>query len=159
MTVITVNAPVGRLSVEQSRTLALTLTDAVLVPEVGQMASDARVGFQVLFRDYETDHMAIGGVLIADLPQPADVVVIDVAVMDANWQQDVRTEVIARVLNAMADACGLAEPSPSWWVNFRVIDEGSWGAGAGVLSILALLDSGVFTPERANSVRQALNAD
>ena len=158
MTVITVNAPVGRLSVEQRRALALTLTDAVLVPEVGQLASDARVGFQVLFRDYEADQMAIGGVLIADLPQSADVVVIDIAVMDADWQQDVRAEVITRVLNAMADACGLAAPSASWWVNFRVIDEGSWGAGAGVLSILSLLDSGVFTPERASSIRHALNA-
>ncbi|WP_280194138.1 hypothetical protein [Nocardia farcinica] len=38
MTVITVNASNGRLSLEQRRELAETLTDAVLVPEVGQLA-------------------------------------------------------------------------------------------------------------------------
>ncbi|WP_251828963.1 hypothetical protein [Streptomyces sp. ATCC 21386] len=39
MTVITVNTAQGRLSLEQRRTSAETLTDAVLVPEVGQFAS------------------------------------------------------------------------------------------------------------------------
>jgi hypothetical protein len=29
------------------------------------------------------------------------------------------TEVIERVLATMAAACGLAEPSPAWWVTFR----------------------------------------
>lgn len=36
MTVRTVKTPVGRLSADQRRTLARTLTDAVLVPEIGQ---------------------------------------------------------------------------------------------------------------------------
>lgn len=45
MTVITVNAPTGRLSLDQRCTLARTLTDAVLVPEVGQDEPAARVGF------------------------------------------------------------------------------------------------------------------
>jgi len=36
MTVITVHTPAGRLSLDQRRTLARTLTDAVLVPEVGR---------------------------------------------------------------------------------------------------------------------------
>jgi hypothetical protein len=37
VTIITVNAPKGRLSLEQRRELAETLTDAVLVPEVGSV--------------------------------------------------------------------------------------------------------------------------
>lgn len=159
MTVITVNAPAGRLSLNQRRLLAQTLTDAVLVPEIGQLAAAARIGFQVHFRGYDSDQMAIGGMLITDLHEAADVMAIDVAVMDADWNQDVRADVIARLLRAMADACGLAEPRSSWWVNFRVIDEGSWGAGTGVLSILSLLDSGVFTPERAEAVRDALSTN
>ncbi|MEV4360775.1 tautomerase family protein [Nonomuraea sp. NPDC049625] len=81
MTVITVTAPQGRLSVEQRRALARTLTDAVLVPA----------------------------------------------------------------------------PSPAWWVNFRVIEDGSWASGGRVLSILDLLDTGVFTEERAKAVRAALS--
>ncbi|MGW2619637.1 hypothetical protein [Streptomyces sp. NPDC001500] len=58
----------------------------------------------------------------------------------------------------MADACDLSQPSPTWWVNFRVIDEGSWGSGGGVLSVLSLLDSGVFTEEKAEAIRVALDA-
>ncbi|GKQ36113.1 tautomerase enzyme [Streptomyces sp. A012304] len=156
MTIITVNAPQGRLSLEQRRELAGTLTDAVLVPEVGQHAPAARVGFQVHFVERARDMMAIGGRLLADAGQELDVMVIDVAVMDAAWRPDVRAEVIERVLAALAAACGLEKPSPTWWVNFRVIDEGSWGASGGVLSVLPLLESGVFTAERAEAVRAAL---
>ncbi|MCF1598049.1 tautomerase family protein [Streptomyces muensis] len=156
MTIITVNTPKGRLSLEQRRELAETLTDAVLVPEVGRFEPAARVGFQVHFVERERDMMAIGGRLLADAGQEADVMVVDLAVMDAAWQPDVRAEVIERVLAALTAACGTQGPSPAWWVNFRVIDEGSWGASGGVLSVLSLLDSGVFTGERAKAVRAAL---
>lgn len=156
MTIITVNAPRGRLGLAQRRALAETLTDAVLVPEVGQYAPAARAGFQVHFVERERDMMAIGGRLLADTAHDLDVMVIDIAVMDAAWQRDVRAEVIERVLAALATACGLEKPSPAWWVNFRVIDEGSWGSSGGVLSVLPLLESGVFTEERAKAVRAAL---
>ncbi|MFI1506993.1 4-oxalocrotonate tautomerase family protein [Streptomyces sp. NPDC020597] len=156
MTIITVNTPKGRLDLEQRRQLAETLTDAVLVPEVGQHAPAARVGFQVHFVERERDMAAIGGRLLADLAPEVDVMVIDLAVMDAAWQPEVRAEVIERVLAAMAAACGLEEPAPAWWVNFRVIDEGGWGSSGGVQSILPLLESGVFTDERVRAVRAAL---
>ncbi|WP_369171469.1 4-oxalocrotonate tautomerase family protein [Streptomyces sp. R28] len=156
MTIITVNAPKGRLSLDQRRELAETLTDAVLVPEVGQFAPAARVGFQVYFAERERDMMAVGGRLLVDAGSELDVMVIDLAVMDAAWQPDVRAEVIERVLAALAAACGMEEPSPAWWVNFRVIDEGSWGSSGGVLSVLPLLESGVFTEERVKAVRAAL---
>lgn len=158
MTIVTVNTPKGRLTLEQRRELAKTLTDAVLVPEVGQLAPAARVGFQVHFVERERDMMAIGGRLLADAGPELDVMAIDVAVMDAAWHPDVRAEVIERVLAALAAACGLEKPAPAWWVTFRVIDEGSWGASGGVLSVLPLLDSGVFTQERAEAVRTALGA-
>ncbi|MEU6600103.1 tautomerase enzyme [Streptomyces flaveolus] len=118
----------------------------MLVPEVGQFAPAARVGFQVHFTEREPDMMAVGGRLLADAGPDADAMVIDV--MDGDWRQEVRAEVIKRVLAAMADACGPTEPSPAWWVTFRVIDEGSWGSRGAVLSVLSLLDSGVFTEER-----------
>ncbi|WP_055690390.1 tautomerase family protein [Streptomyces prasinus] len=156
MTVITVNSSKGRLSPEQRRRLAETLTDAVLVPEVGQFAPAARVGFQVHFTEREPEMTAIGGRLLADAGPGADAMVIDVTVMDGDWRQEVRAEVIERVLAAMADACGVSEPSPAWWVTFRVIDEGSWGSRGGVLSVLSLLDSGAFTEEKAGAVRAAL---
>jgi phenylpyruvate tautomerase PptA (4-oxalocrotonate tautomerase family) len=158
MTVITVNTTKGRLSLEQRRTLAETLTDAVLVPEVGQHAPAARPGFQVHFVERAPDMMAIGGRLLADAQPQPDAMLIDVAVMDADWRQEVRTEVIERILAAMADACGRPKPSPTWWVNFRVIDEESWGSSGGVLSILSLLDSGVFTEEKIKAIRAAMEA-
>jgi len=158
VTVITVNAPQRRLSLEQRRTLAETLTDAVLVPEVGHFAPAARVGFQVHFVERAPDMMAIGGRLLADAGQELDVMVIDVAVMDGDWRREVRAEVIERILAALAEACGLPEPSPAWWVNFRVIDEGSWGSGGTVLSILSLLESGAFTEEKAEAIRAAMGA-
>ena len=151
MTIVTVTAPKGRLDLDQRRRLAETLTDAVLVPEVGQPAPPARVGFQVRFVELEPDAMAIGGKLL--VYQPVDALSIDVAVMDAAWPQSVREQVIRNLLAAMAEACGLSEPSPAWWVMFRVIDEGSWGSRGGVLSILDLLASGVFTPERVTAIR------
>lgn len=67
-----------------------------------------------------------------------------------------RAEVIERILTAMAEACGVEVPAPAWWVNFRTIDEGSWGSGGGVTSILDLLNTGVFTPERVAAIRAAL---
>ncbi|MFI7067592.1 4-oxalocrotonate tautomerase family protein [Kribbella sp. NPDC050124] len=156
MTVITVNTAKDRLSLEQRRRLAETLTDAVLVPEVGQYAPAARPGFQVHFVEREPDMMAIGGRLLTDTQPQPDVMLIDVAVMDADWRQDVRTEVIERILAAMADTCGLPKPSPAWWVNFRVIDEGSWGASGSVLSILSLLGTGVFTDEKTKAIHTAM---
>jgi len=158
VTVITVNTPTGRLSLDQRRALARTLTDAVLVPEVGQNEPAARVGFQVHFVERDLDHVAIGGIQLADVPEPADLMFIDVAVMDADWDRPTRADVIQRILAAMTDACGLAEPSPAWWVNFRVIDDGSWASSGGVLSILDLLDTGVFSAERATAIREALLA-
>jgi phenylpyruvate tautomerase PptA (4-oxalocrotonate tautomerase family) len=156
VTVITVNTAQGRLSLERRRTLAETLTDAVLVPEVGQFAPAARAGFQVHFVERAADMTAIGGRLLADVEQTADVMVIDVTVMDGDWRREVRAEVVERILAALAETCGVARPSPSWWVTFRVVDEGSWGAGGGMLSVISLLDSGVFTEEKAKAIRTAL---
>jgi hypothetical protein len=80
------------------------------------------------------------------------VTLIDVAVMDAAWQSEVRAEVIERVLAALAAACGLQQPAPAWWVNFRVIDEGV-GARPGVC---CRSSRWVFTEERVKAVRAAL---
>ena len=153
MTVITVTTPKRRLTLAQRRELAQTLTDAVLVPEVGQHAPPARTGFQVRFVDLEPDCMVIGGRLLADLPTAVDAMTIDVAVMDAAWPQEVRTLVIRNLLAAMARACGFAQPPSTWWVMFRVIEEGSWGSRGDVLSILDLLGSGVFTEDRVKDIR------
>lgn len=156
MTIITVTTAEGRLTQAQRRELAETLTDAVLVPEVGQLAPPARMGFQVHFVERPADRIAIGGRLLADQSSMPDVATVDICVMDAAWPKPVRKEVIENALAAMARACGLVKPSPSWWVTFRVIDEGSWGSRAGVLSILDLLASGVFSAERVAEIRKAL---
>ena len=63
MTVIHVMTPQGRLNVDQRRVLAKTLTDAVLVPEVGKLAPEARRGYQVHFAERPLDMVAHGGEL------------------------------------------------------------------------------------------------
>lgn len=156
MTIITVTAPAGRLNLPQRRVLAESLTDAVLVPEIGQHAPAARMGFQVHFHELPADCMAIGGRLLSDQDTPRDIVTINIAVMNAAWPAEVRSEVIRNVLARFADACDMPAPAPTWWVNFQIIEEGSWGSRGGVLSILQLLETGVFTPERVNAIRAAL---
>ncbi|MCA1372349.1 MULTISPECIES: hypothetical protein [unclassified Bradyrhizobium] len=100
--------------------------------------------------------MAIGGRLLCDQDKPRDIITVNIAVMNAAWPAEVRAEVIRNVLARLAEACGMPAPSPTWWVNFEIIDEGSWGSRGGVLSILQLLDSGVFTPARIEAIRAAL---
>lgn len=65
-------------------------------------------------------------------------------------------DVIQRILAAMAEACGTDTPAPTWWVNFRTIDEGNWGSSGTVTSIHDMLNTGVFTPERAAAIRDSL---
>ena len=156
MTIMTVTTPQGRLDVAQRRALAKTLTDAVLIPEVGRAAPEARRGYQVHFVERPLDTIAHGGELLAD--RASDVMVIDIAAMDCCWTREDRTACIRNILAALAEACGTARPSPAWWVNFRIIEEGSWGSCGGVLSFLDLLDQGaaVFAPERVAAIRTAL---
>lgn len=156
MTIITVTAPAGRLSLTQRRCLAEALTDAVLEPEIGQHVPAARMGFQVHFRELSADCMAIGGQLLSDQDTPRDIITVRIAVMNAAWPAEVRAEVIRNVLARLAEACGMQTPAPTWWVNFEIIDEGSWGSRGGVLSILQLLETGVFTPERIKAIRAAI---
>lgn len=156
MTVITVTSPAGRLDAQQLKILAKTLTDAVLVPEIGHDMPLARIGFQVHFVELPSTHMAIGGQLISE--NAADIMVVDVAVMDGDWRQDVRAEVIDRILAALAAACGMDKPADAWWVNLRVIEEGSWGSRGRVLSIHDLLKTGVFTEEKKRAIRNAIPA-
>ncbi|MBR0828104.1 tautomerase enzyme [Bradyrhizobium manausense] len=158
MTIITVTAPTGRLGLDQRRRLAGSLTDAVLEPEVGQLAPAARPGFQVHFHELPADCMAIGGRLLSEQETPSDIITINVAVMNAAWPADVRAQVIRNLLARLAEACGMEKPSPTWWVNFGIIEEGSWGSRGNVLSILQLLESGVFTPERIAAIRAAMAA-
>ncbi|MDD1520725.1 MULTISPECIES: tautomerase enzyme [Bradyrhizobium] len=156
MTFIHVMTPQGRLTGQQRRVLAKTLTDAVLVPEVGRLVTQARRGYQVHFLERPLDMMANGGELLSD--QPRDVMVVDVVVMDCCWTREDRAAVIRNVLRALADACELKEPPPGWWVNFRIIEEGNWGSRGGVLSFLDILQEGAaaFPPERAAAIRTAL---
>ncbi|MGY3494317.1 tautomerase enzyme [Bradyrhizobium sp. USDA 4502] len=156
MTIIYVMTPQGRLDVAQRRTLAKTLTDAVLVPEVGRQAPEARRGYQVHFIERQLDMMAHGGELLVD--RPSDVMVVDIVAMECCWTREDRAAVIGNILAALTQACGVEAPSPTWWVNFRTIEEGGWGSRGRVISFLDLLDQGasVFSPERASAIRTAL---
>lgn len=157
MTFIHVMSPQGRISAEQRRVLAKTLTDAVLVPEVGQLVPAARYGYQVHFLERPLDMIAHGGELLSD--KPSDVIVLDVVVMDCCWTREDRQVVIGNIFTALTEALGMQAPSPGWWINFRIIEEGCWGSRGGVLSFNDLLDQGgaAFPPARAAAIRTALS--
>src|SRR4029450_4317029 len=91
MTFIHMMTPQGRLNSDQRRVLAKTLTDAVLVPEVGKLTPEARRGYQVHFAERPLDMIAHGGELLSD--RPSDVMLIDVVVMDWCWTREVRATV------------------------------------------------------------------
>jgi phenylpyruvate tautomerase PptA (4-oxalocrotonate tautomerase family) len=148
MTAIVVTYPEGRIDGQARAELAETLTDAVLIIECGQVVPMARSGFQVHFRPLANDHIAIGGKLLSD--QPADI---------RHWPDADRAAVIANMFAALCKALKVDAPSPAWWINFRVIEEGSWGSRGGVLSILSLLDTGAFAPERAADIRASIAGD
>jgi hypothetical protein len=154
MTVIRVTSPTGRIGLAARQKLAPLLTDAVMVPEIGQFVAAARAGFQVHFRELAAESMAFNGQLLSQAE--ADVMLIDIAVMDGDWPTSVRKQVIELVYLALVSVFDIAAPSPTWWINFRVIEEGSWGSRGGVLSILDLLELGVFTEEKKLAIRSAI---
>lgn len=156
MSIITVTSPKNRLSLEQRRVLAESLTDALLEQEIGQLNAMARIGFQVHFVETPSDTLAIGGKLLSDYDPPLDVININIMAMEGSWPAEVRAKVIENILATLAKACGLEKAPPTWWVTFQIIDEGNWGAQGRVLSILDLLDLGVFTPERADAIRRTI---
>jgi phenylpyruvate tautomerase PptA (4-oxalocrotonate tautomerase family) len=156
MTFIHVMTPQGRLNADQRRVLAKSLTDAVLVPEVGRLVPEARRGYQVHFLERPLDMIAHGGELLSD--KPSDVMVLDVVVMDCCWTREDREAVMRNIFAALTEALSMKAPSPGWWINFRIIEEGCWGSRGGVLSFHDLLDQGgpAFPPERAAAIRTAL---
>jgi hypothetical protein len=125
MTFIHVMTPQGRINAEQRRMLAKTLTDAVLVPEVGRLVPEARRGYQVHFLERPLDMIAHSGELLSD--KPSDVMVLDVVVMDCCWTRGDREAAIRNIFAGLTEALGMKAPSPNWWINFRVIEEGKLG--------------------------------
>jgi phenylpyruvate tautomerase PptA (4-oxalocrotonate tautomerase family) len=157
MTIITVRSPAGLIARAQRAELATTLTDAVLLTECGQLSDAARWGFQVHFTELPTDQIAIGGSLAADLGNISPVTV-DITVMDGHWPPEDRAAVIEGTFAALAEALGVEAVPPTWWITFRTIDEGSWGSSGTALSLLPLLDTGLFTVERADQIRATLSS-
>jgi len=80
---------------------------------------------------------------------------INIRVMNSVWTKEIRKQVIENVLNKIAEACNMPAPAPTWWVSLEIIDEGSWGSSGTTLSILDLLNSGVFTLEREEAILKA----
>ena len=157
MTMIRVDTLKGRFHLEERKLLAQKLTDAVLIPEIGHFVEEARIGFQVVFTEYDPEYMAVSGKLLSDLQPVPDNINVNILVMDGAWSKEVRATVLENIANALAEVSGGPEPLNSWKVTLQIIDEGSWGTGKGVLSIFDLFSSGVFTPEKMNAIRENLS--
>lgn len=156
MTVIAIHSRGNRLDRAQRRELAHLLTLAVMEPELGQTSKAALGGFQVHFRTFATDEVAIGGMLLDDIEDGADLVLVDISVMDAWWPLQLREEVIRNVNAALLRVMGEEHPPRSWWVILRIVEEGSWAAGGRAVSIHDFVDAGLFAPSRAAEIRTHL---
>ncbi|WP_343260264.1 tautomerase enzyme [Paenibacillus hubeiensis] len=83
-----------------------------------------------------------------------DVITVNILVMDGDWPNEVRSIVISNIYKCLTSILEVEEPSPNWWVSFQVIEDGSWGSRGGVLSILDLVESRVFTDEKIKAIRK-----
>ncbi|WP_236412484.1 hypothetical protein [Paenibacillus sp. JJ-223] len=81
-------------------------------------------------------------------------ITVNILVMDGDWPNEVRSIVISNIYKCLTSILEVEEPSPNWWVSFQVIEDGSWGSRGGVLSILDLVESGVFTDEKIKAIRK-----
>ncbi|MEN1986205.1 hypothetical protein RSX24_008360 [Paenibacillus sp. ES5-4] len=81
-------------------------------------------------------------------------ITVNILVMDGDWPNEVRSIVISNIYKCLTSILEVEEPSPNWWVSFQVIEDGSWGSRGGVLSILDLVESRVFTDEKIKAIRK-----
>ncbi len=158
MTIITVTTVDGLTNEVQRSELARRLTDAVCEIECGKISDQGRSGFQVHLPTLAPDSIAIGGVL-APLRPDIDIIHLDITVMDGHWPDQLREQIPRTCLAIVADVLGQPKPRSTWWSTFRIVPEGSFGAGGNTISILDLLATGAFTPERSTAIRDAMSAD
>ena len=159
MTVLRVISEPGKFDEATRATLAEALTMAVLDVEVGSDNEVARRGIMVLFDEQPASAWAVGGRFDDRYVAPGGRILVRAQVMDGVWTSARRTQLIERISKAIAAALGLGEDRgalASCWVLFDTIDDGSWGAMGGPISLLDLLEPGRFAEAQAADARRTL---
>ena len=159
MTVVRVVSEPGRFNEEHRAELAESLTKAVLDVEVGSDNEVARRGIMVLFDEQPSDTWAVGGRFDDRYVASGGRILIRTQVMDGVWTAQRRRALIERFSAAVASTIGTGEDRAALatcWVLFDTIDDGSWGALGGPISLLDLLEPGGFAAEQAADARKEL---
>ncbi len=162
MTVVRVVSEPGRIDEEQRAELAESLTIAVLDVEVGSDNEVARRGIMVLFDEQPSDVWAVGGRFDDRYVSSGGRILIRTQVMDGVWTAQRRRALIERFSEAVAATIGVGEDRAALgtcWVLFDTIDDGSWGAFGGPISLLDLVEPGGFAAEQAADARNELNRE
>ena len=116
----------------------------------------------VLFDEKPADVWAVGGRFDDRYVAPGDRILVRTQVMDGVWTQERRTQLIERISTTIAAALGLGEDRgalASCWVLFDTIDDGSWGAMGGPISLSNLLEPCGFAEGQAADARRQLSGD
>lgn len=162
MTVVRVVSEPGRFDAERRAELAEALTKAVLDIEVGSDNEVARRGIMVLFDEQSSDRWAVGGRFDDRYVASGGRILIRTQVMEGVWTAQRRRALIARISAAIASTLGIGEDRAALatcWVLFDTIDDGSWGAMGGPISLLDLLEPGGFAAEQAADARSELTRE
>ncbi len=162
MTVVRIVSEPGRLDEEHRTELAESLTKAVLDVEVGSDNEVARRGIMVLFDEQPSDTWAVGGRFDDRYVASGGRILIRTQVMDGVWTAQRRRALIERFSAAVASTIGTGDDRAALgtcWVLFDTIDDGSWGALGGPISLLDLLEPGGFSAEQAADARNELTRE
>ena len=155
VTVLRVLSEPDRLDAPARGKLAEALTAAVLDVEVGGDNPVARRGIMVLFEDVERGRWAVGGRFDDEFATPGGRLLVMAQVMEGPWTRERRRALLERLAGALAGALGLdAAALASTWVLLQEIDEGSWGAFGGAISILDLVEPAGFAAEQRGDIER-----
>ncbi len=159
MTVVRVLSEPGRLNDDAREKLAEALTSVVLDVEVGSDNSLARGGIMVLFEEQPTNRWAVGGRFDDRYVSKGGRLLVITRVMAGVWTPPRRRQLIERFSAAISEALDFGSDRSllgSCWILLEQIENGSWGAYGGPLSLLDLLEPAQFAPEQTASAREQL---
>ena len=159
MTVVRVISEPGRFDDTSRGKLAESLTTAVLDVEVGSENPVARRGIMVLFDEQPAERWAVGGRFDDAHVAGGGRLLIMTQAMEGVWTGERRKRLIERYYEALSEALDLGADRSllgSCWVLFSEIEDGSWGAFGGALTLLDILTPAGFAKEQAADAQELL---
>jgi phenylpyruvate tautomerase PptA (4-oxalocrotonate tautomerase family) len=138
MPLVRLTYPRGALTPDQKRSIAQSLTEAVLDAEVDAVTDAGRMVTVVHFNEATADDWAVGGQLRSTAAGAPNHFIVDLIVLEGLLENGRKAECHRRVTEAFEKALGGGDPMLPLrvWVLVHEVPEGSWGAGGRTVSAL-----------------------